>query len=77
MATDPVAATVPSLQVRRLIRADRARVFAAWTTAAELQRWHAPGPLHVSLAELDVRVGGSYRIHMSAPDGAVHKVSGV
>ena len=77
MATNRVAAEIPTLQVRRTIRADRATVYAAWTTPAELQRWHAPGPLHVSLAEMNVRVGGSYRIHMAEPDGAVHKVSGV
>ena len=77
MATNRVAAEIPTLQVRRTIRADRASVYAAWTTPAELQRWHAPGPLHVSLAEMNVRVGGSYRIHMAEPDGAVHKVSGV
>ena len=77
MATNPVAAEIPTLQVRRTIRADQATVYAAWTTPAELQRWQAPGPLHVSLAEMDVRVGGSYRIHMVEPDGVVHKVSGV
>ena len=60
---------VPSLEVRRTIRAPRTTVFDAWTTPDELKRWHAPGPLHVELAELDVRVGGAYRIHMVTPDG--------
>ena len=77
MAIVTAAEEIPSLEVRRVIRAPRARVFAAWTTAAELKRWHAPGPLHVGLAELDVRVGGAYRIHMVAPDGTEHRVSGV
>lgn len=68
---------VPSLEVRRTIRAPRTTVFDAWTTPDELKRWHAPGPLHVELAELDVRVGGAYRIHMVTPDGKEHRVSGV
>ena len=71
------ATAAPTLQVRRTIRAPRQRVFDAWTKAEELKAWHAPGPLTVSLAELDLRPGGSYRIHMRDPGGAEHRVSGV
>jgi glutathione S-transferase len=28
------------------------------------------------VAEVDLKVGGRYRIHMQAPDGTVHKVTG-
>lgn len=79
MATDsgPDVEDIPTLQVRRTIRAPQQRVFAAWTTAEELKRWHAPGPLTVSLAEVDLRVGGRFRIHMREPDGKEHRVSGV
>lgn len=69
-------AAVPSLHIRRTIRAPRQRVFDAWTKPEELTRWHAPGPLTVSLAEIDLRAGGAYRIHMVAPDGKEHRVSG-
>ena len=72
----PTAAP-PTLQVRRTIRAPRQRVFDAWTKAEELKEWHAPGPLTVTFAEIDLRPGGKYRIHMTAPDGTDHKVSGV
>jgi uncharacterized protein YndB with AHSA1/START domain len=68
---------IPSLQVRRIIRAPRQRVFDAWTKAEELKAWHAPGPLVVSLVQIDLRPGGAYRIHMRAPDGTEHRVSGV
>jgi uncharacterized protein YndB with AHSA1/START domain len=71
------AQTPLALEVRRTIRAPRQRVFDAWTKAEELKRWHAPGPLTVSLAEIDLRVGGAYRIHMREPDGTEHRVSGV
>ena len=68
---------VPSLEVRRTIRAPRQRVFDAWTKAEEIKKFHAPGPLHCSLAEIDLRPGGKYRIEMTEPDGKVHGVSGV
>ena len=70
-------ATAPTLEVRRTIRAPRERVFHAWTTPEELSAWHAPGPLTVSLAEIDLRPGGAYRIHMRTPDGIEHRVTGV
>ena len=75
----PTISTSPAthqLQVRRTFTASPERLFKAWTTAAELKRWHAPGPLNCSLAEVDLRVGGRYRIHMKAPDGSEHRVGG-
>jgi uncharacterized protein YndB with AHSA1/START domain len=73
-ATD--APTARRLQVRRVYAAPPERIFRAWTTARELMHWHAPGPLTCSLAEVDLRVGGSYRIHMRQPDGTEHRVGG-
>lgn len=70
-------AAPPALEVRRTIRAPRQRVFDAWTKTEELKAWHAPGPLTVSLAEIDLRPGGKYRIHMREPDGKEHRASGV
>ena len=70
-------AAPPSIELRRTIRAPRQRVFDAWTKAEELKAWHAPGPLTVSFAEIDLRPGGKYRIHMLEPDGKEHRVSGV
>ena len=67
----------PALEVRRTIRAPQQRVFDAWTKTEELKAWHAPGPLTVSFAEIDLRPGGAYRIHMREPDGKEHRVSGV
>ena len=70
-------AAPPVVQVRRTFRAPRQRVFDAWTKAEEIKAWHAPGPLTVSLAEIDLRPGGKYRIHMVEPDGKEHRASGV
>jgi uncharacterized protein YndB with AHSA1/START domain len=66
-----------ALEVRRTFAAPPARVFQAWTRPEELKRWAAPGPMETPLAEVDLRVGGQYRIHMRAPDGAEHRVFGV
>jgi uncharacterized protein YndB with AHSA1/START domain len=67
----------PRLEIRRNFESTPARLFAAWTTAQSLTQWHAPGELTVTLAEVDLRVGGRYRIHMQEPGGgATHKVSG-
>ena len=71
-----VAQATQTLQVRRLIRAPRQRVFDAWTKASEVKAWHAPGPLTCTLAEIDLRPGGTFRIHMREPDGKEHRVSG-
>ena len=72
----PNTITPSVVEVRRTIRAPRQRVFDAWTKPEELKRWHAPGPMSVALAEMDLRVGGAYRIHMVAPTGEEHRVVG-
>lgn len=69
--------TERTLEVRRIIAAPRARVFDAWTRAEELRKWFAPGPLTTALAEVDLRVGGRYKITMRGPDGVEHTVGGV
>src|SRR5262245_40600129 len=67
----------PTLEVRRTIRAPRQRVFDAWTKAEELNRWHSPGPSTVDLAEVDLRVGGKWRIDMRGAGGEAWQVHGV
>jgi uncharacterized protein YndB with AHSA1/START domain len=57
----------------RLFDAPPHLVFRAWTTAELFQRWWAPKsigvPMHVR--ELDVRVGGGYRIEFDGEGGQV------
>ena len=78
MATTTKAADqrTATLEIRRLIPAARERVFDAWTQAKELDRWTAPSPM-TARAEVDLRVGGRYRIVMRGPDGADRSVGGV
>jgi uncharacterized protein YndB with AHSA1/START domain len=58
------------LRVERLFKASAEAVFEAWTSAPVLRQWWSPGPdWETSVAEADVRVGGSMRIVMRSPDG--------
>jgi uncharacterized protein YndB with AHSA1/START domain len=58
------------LVLTRLIAAPRAALWRAWTEPALLQRWFAPAPYTVPLAELDVRPGGKSLVVMADPTGA-------
>ncbi len=62
---DPEAVLV----IRRTIPAPRERVFAAWLDPASLAAWMCPGPVRSASAEVDPRVGGSFRIVMRHPNG--------
>jgi uncharacterized protein YndB with AHSA1/START domain len=54
------------------------KVWRAWTDAEALRQWWAPGPAEpVSLAQLDVRVGGRIRIVFGGPDGKAHECTGI
>jgi len=66
-----------TLQVKRTFRAPRAQVFRAWTDRAELARWFAPSAEYSTVVpELELRVGGRYRVEMHHKGGNVHTVFG-
>jgi uncharacterized protein YndB with AHSA1/START domain len=52
------------------------RVFAAWTDAAQLSQWFGPSDEYTAIAEVDLRVGGNYRIAVHHVGGNVHTVIG-
>ena len=53
------------------------KVWRAWTEPQALSRWFGTSqPGAVSEAEVDLRVGGRYRIVTRLPDGETHDVSG-
>ena len=74
MATEQ--ATV--LRLTRKFDAPRERVFDAWTDPELLRKWWAAQPkFEPSLAEVDAREGGRYRLGMrDAESGAEHIVGG-
>ena len=76
MSSGP-ATEATSLTMTRLIPASREKVFKSWTVPAEVKRWWAPAGFTTTVAEIDLRVGGTYRIGMKSPDGEVLFVSGV
>jgi len=68
----------PQLRLTRRYTVAPARVWRAWTEPQALSAWFGPGePNSVTLAELDVRPGGRYRIRFHTQDGEEHEVSGI
>jgi uncharacterized protein YndB with AHSA1/START domain len=67
----------PSLTLVRRIRAEPARVYAAWTTPELMLRWFGPDAGAVLSADLDPRPGGRFRVVFCTLDGERHDVSGV
>lgn len=65
-----------SLNLRRLIRAPREEVFAAWTEPELLRQWWGPGPVSCPEAEVDLRDGGAYRLANLETDGSITWISG-
>jgi uncharacterized protein YndB with AHSA1/START domain len=55
--------------VRRVLAADRERVFRNWTDPELLKRWWGPGGFTCPAAEVDLRPGGAYRLEMLGPGG--------
>ncbi|HYL38985.1 MAG TPA: SRPBCC domain-containing protein [Bryobacteraceae bacterium] len=53
--------------IRRRIPARREEVFAAWTDPESIRHWMCPGDVQTATAELDVRVGGKFRLVMKSP----------
>jgi uncharacterized protein YndB with AHSA1/START domain len=65
-----------ALIVRRLIHASPERIFDAWTQPEHLLVWWGPRPVTCSGAEVDLRVGGRYRIANAVPDGTTVIIEG-
>ena len=63
----------PSLTLTRRYTAAPEKVWRAWTDPQALRQWWAP----VSVAELDLRVGGRFRIVFGGTDGKENECAGV
>jgi uncharacterized protein YndB with AHSA1/START domain len=74
---EPRLAEKPSLTLSRHYPVAPEKVWRAWTDPQAVKRWWGPTPGEpVSLAELDVRVGGRFRIVFGGPDGKLHECAG-
>jgi uncharacterized protein YndB with AHSA1/START domain len=57
-----------TLVVRKTIRATPERLFSAWTEPEQLRKWWGPEGVACVDPEVDLRVGGHYRIGNQFPD---------
>ncbi|MDQ8730599.1 SRPBCC domain-containing protein [Bradyrhizobium sp. LHD-71] len=75
----PTNIKAPRVEVTltRTFDAPRALVWKAWTEPQMMARWWGPDGFTNPVCEMDVRVGGKILIHMQAPDGTVHPMTGI
>jgi uncharacterized protein YndB with AHSA1/START domain len=77
-AADAGLAGRPSLTLERRILAPAEKIYAAWTDPEKIARWFGPAQIKDAVqAEIDLRVGGRYRISFESADGEYHQVGGV
>jgi len=71
-------ANKPSLTLKRRFRASPSQVFSAWTDPKKIVRWFGPRDTRQDsvVAEMDLRVGGRYRIGFEGTGGERHEVGG-
>lgn len=65
------------LLMRRMLPVPRDEVFRAWTLPEHLRHWLCPLGYQVVETQVDLRVGGRYRIGMRAPNGEVVTTTGI
>jgi uncharacterized protein YndB with AHSA1/START domain len=65
-----------TLHLERVLPAPRSLVFRAHAAPDLLAKWWGPAGFSAPSVELDVRVGGGYRIAMQPPDGPLFYLSG-
>lgn len=80
--TEPTATrqqdqAIPAVEITRVIKAPRDKVFAAFTVPEELRKWWGPEGTTTPSAEIDLQAGGSYRFEMRSPEGETHGLTGV
>jgi uncharacterized protein YndB with AHSA1/START domain len=78
VASDPESAARPSLTLKRRLNAAPEKVYAAWADPERLVQWFGPASVDAGSvkADIDLRVGGRYRISFNA-NGGYNEVGGV
>lgn len=80
MGAQSTVATEPSdrvLVITRTFDAPRTLVFKAWTDPEHMRQWFGPKDFSVMSCDMDVRTGGSFRIHSRSAEGSDHYLQGV
>jgi uncharacterized protein YndB with AHSA1/START domain len=75
---NPVATSTADREivVTRVFDAPRALVFKAWTDPKLVAAWWGPKGYASSGCEIDLRPGGTFRLHMRGPEGIVYPCQG-
>jgi uncharacterized protein YndB with AHSA1/START domain len=74
---DAKNSAVREVVVEHTFNARRETVFKAFTDPKYVALWWGPHGFSNPVCELDVRQGGSIRIHMQGPEGTVYPMTGV
>lgn len=64
------------IEITRVLNAERAMVFKAWTDPKQLAAWWGPRGFSAPLCRADARPGGEIYIEMRGPDGVVYPMKG-
>jgi uncharacterized protein YndB with AHSA1/START domain len=67
----------PLFRIDRTLDAPRELVWKAWTDPRQMAQWWGPHNFTTPVCEMDVRVGGAYRIVMRSTDGREFPVKGI
>ena len=65
-----------TMRLTRVIAADPKTVFSAWTEPEHMKHWSAPEGMEVPFVELDLRVGGTFKLTMRNSEGQDVKAFG-
>jgi uncharacterized protein YndB with AHSA1/START domain len=66
----------PELILDYEIDANCNSVYNAWTDLEIFQKWFCPTGFLVVRAEMDLKAGGYFRIHMKSPEGEIYPTKG-
>ena len=73
----PRQETTGQVRISRNYGVTPEKVWRAWTDPQALSQWFGHAKPETTLAEVDLRVGGSYRIAFAGSTGEMNEVSGV
>lgn len=79
-ANAEVAVTLPSeteIRFARFFNRPRQLLFEAWTRPEHVRQWWGCDGSSIPVCEIDLRVGGSWKLVMRMPDGSEHPFRGV
>lgn len=65
------------LEITRILKAPRAKVWRAWSDPEIIKQWWCPRPWVTEVRAFDFRSGGAFHTFMSGPDGGTSDNPGI